>query len=363
MSTPSRKLDHIRICVEKEVESEWRPFGDLMLVHRALPEIDASKIDTRCKFLGRDLSFPMMICAMTGGHPDVKKINVNLALAAQEVGVALGVGSQRAALENPELIDTFSAVRDVAPDVPLVGNIGSVQLQRGGPKMLENIAEMIDADAIAIHLNALQECIQPEGEAEGNGALEAIKTASAGKIPLIVKETGAGISWEDASALVEAGVKMIDVGGLGGTSWAGVEVYRAEENGDMESAQMGRLFWDWGVPTPVSIVESVSAGATVISSGGIRSGLDVAKSLALGATVAGCALPLLAPAIKGPDEVAKVLCRYAKELRTAMFLTGSANLAEMSGAPMIVRGNVQEILEQRGFDTRTFATRKMEAGR
>jgi len=359
MSTASRKLDHIRICLEEPVEADWRPFNDLMLVHRALPKIDASEIDTRCQFLGRDLAAPIMICGITGGHPDTKEINVNLALAAQGMGVAMGVGSQRAALENPEVEDTFSAVRDAAPDVPLVGNIGSVQLLREGPEILDKLVEMIDADAIAIHLNSLQESVQPEGEAEGCGVIEAIRFALDAKVPLIVKETGAGICKEDAAALVKAGVKTLDIGGVGGTSWAGVEVYRAEESNDLESAQMGRLFWNWGVPTPVSVVECASTGAEVISSGGVRSGLDVARSLALGANMAGAALPFLAPATKSPDDVARALRRYVRELRTAMYLTSSENISKMRCAPIIVRGQVKEILEQRGFNTKKFATKRV----
>jgi isopentenyl-diphosphate delta-isomerase len=326
-----------------------------MLIHRALPEVDATQVDTRCQFLKKELSAPVMICGMTGGHPDTKDINANLALAAQEMGLAMGVGSQRAALEDPKVEDTFSVVREMAPDVPVVGNIGAVQLMREGPEMLERLAEMIEADAIAVHLNFLQESVQPEGETEGRGVIEALKDASRGKVPLVVKETGAGICREDALALVETGVKIIDVGGLGGTSWAGVEAYRAEERGDRESAQMGGLFWNWGIPTPVSVVECTSVGAEVIASGGIRNGIDVAKSLALGASMAGTALPLLTPATKGADEVVRVLRAYLRALRTAMFLTSCENLSELSKAPLIVGGRTREILELRGFDSKKFA--------
>ncbi len=355
MTTGKRKLDHIRICLEKEVEGLSRPFDDLALVHRALPGIDAHEIDTSCRFLGKDLNMPLMISGMTGGHPDTKEINVNLALAAQEVGVAMGVGSQRAALERAEVEETFSAVRDAAPKIPIVGNIGAVQLKRGGPEVIDRLAEMIDADAIAVHLNFLQESVQPEGETEAKGAIEAIRSAAKGKVPIIVKETGAGISGEDARALVEAGVKIIDVGGLGGTSWSGVEAYRAEERGDSESAKMGRLFWDWGVGTPVSVVECASLGAEVISSGGVRSGIDVAKSIALGASLAGAALPFLAPATEGAFQVAEALRVYERAFRTAMFLTASKNVSDLQSAQIIVLGRTREILEQRGFDTRKFS--------
>ncbi|HOO52728.1 MAG TPA: type 2 isopentenyl-diphosphate Delta-isomerase [Methanothrix sp.] len=355
MTTGKRKLDHIRICIEKTVEGGWRPLDDLALVHRALPGIDASEIDTRCRFLGRDLAFPFMISGMTGGHPDTKEINVNLALAAQEVGVALGVGSQRAALEHPDVEETFSAVRDAAPKIPIVGNIGAVQLKRMGPEVIDRLAEMIDADAIAVHLNFLQESVQPEGETEARGAIEAIRSAADGRVPIIAKETGAGICGEDARALVEAGVEIIDVGGLGGTSWSGVEAYRAEERDDLESARMGRLFWRWGVPTTVSVVECASAGAQVVSSGGVRSGIEVATSIALGASLAGAALPFLAPATEGSSEVADLLRVYKRAFRTAMFLTASKNVSDLRSAPIVVLGRTREILEQRGFDSRKFS--------
>lgn len=355
MTTAKRKLDHIRICIEKEVEVGWRPFEDVSLVHRALPEINAGEIDTRCRFFGKELTFPFMITGMTGGHPETKDINVNLALAAQEVGVAMGVGSQRAALEIPEVEETFSAVREAAPDIPIVGNIGAVQLVREGPEVIDRLAEMIGADAVAVHLNFLQESVQPEGETEASGAVAAIRAASDGRVPIIAKETGAGISREDALALLDAGVRIIDVAGLGGTSWSGVEAYRAEERADGESAMMGRLFWSWGVPTPVSVVECASAGAEVISSGGVRSGIDVAKSIALGARLAGAALPFLSPATAGSSQVVGALRAYERAFRTAMFLTASRDLAALESAPVIVVGRTREILEERGFDSKKFS--------
>ena len=355
MTTSSRKLDHIRISLEKPVEAQARPFEDLVLVHKALPEIDEASIDTSCHFLGIRLKAPLIISAMTGGHPEAKDINIRLAEAANEVGVALGVGSQRAALEDKSLEETFSAVRDAAPDVPIVGNIGAVQLKRYGPDILERLAEMIDADAVAIHLNFLQESIQPEGDKDASGVLEAIRSAAKGSVPIIVKETGAGISHEVALDLVKAGVKIIDVSGVGGMSWAGVEAYRAAEVGDFELEQMGRLFWSWGIPTPVSIVECKAAGADVISSGGVRSGLDVAKSLALGASLAGAALPLLKPATEDSQAVVKALNAYIRALRISMFLTGCEDIPQLCGALLVVLGRTREWLEERGFDTRKFS--------
>jgi isopentenyl-diphosphate delta-isomerase len=350
-------MDHIRICLEKAVESDYdmRPFDDISLVHRATPEICADEIDTSCSFFGKRLSVPLIISAMTGGHPDTREINIRLAKAAQEMKVALGVGSQRAALEDPAQVETFSAVREAAPDITIIGNIGSVQLCRSGPEVLERLAEMIDADAIAVHLNFLQESIQPEGDRDASGVLDILKEASEGPVPIMVKETGAGISREVAKDLMASGVKVIDVSGVGGTSWSGVEAYRAEEAGDPESLQMGRLFWSWGIPTPASIVECASTGAEVIASGGIRSGIDVARSLALGSSLAGTALPLLEPATRGTPEVVKSLRGFERALRISMFLTGSRSLEELKGAPAVIRGKTREWLEGRGYDIRDFS--------
>ncbi|MGA9098938.1 MAG: type 2 isopentenyl-diphosphate Delta-isomerase [Methanotrichaceae archaeon] len=355
MTTSERKMDHIRICLEKDVESKRRPFDDVVLIHKALPEISESEINMSCDFLGKKINAPLMISAMTGGHPDTKEINLNLARAAQEMGIAMGVGSQRAAIEDPRQVDTFSAVRDAAPDIPIVGNIGAVQLRRSGPEVIEHLAEMIDADAIAIHLNFLQESIQPEGDKDASGVLEAIRSAAIGHIPIIVKETGAGISRETATELVRAKVKIIDVSGVGGTSWSGVEAYRAEEMEDFESEQMGRLFWSWGIPTPVSIVECKRSRADVISSGGIRSGLDVAKSLALGASLAGTALPMLAPATRGSRFVLDSMKAYLRALKISMFLTGCKDLADLEKIPFVVFGRTKEWLDLRDYDARNFS--------
>jgi isopentenyl-diphosphate Delta-isomerase len=358
MTTSSRKLDHIRICMEKAVECEFKPFDDIVLVHRPLPELNESEIDTNCRFLGKRLKAPIIISAMTGGHIEAKDINVRLAEAAQEMGVAFGIGSQRAALEDAKQVETFSAVRDAAPDIPIVGNIGAAQLYKLGPNTLEMLAEMIDADAIAVHLNFLQESVQPEGDRNGSGVLKILSSIADQQIPIIVKETGAGISREAALDLVNSGIDMIDVSGVGGTSWSGVEAYRSEEAGDMQSYQMGKLFWSWGIPTPASIVECRSSGATVIASGGVRSGIDVAKSIALGASMAGIALPLLAPASRSSKDVVEVLESYIRALRIAMFLTGSENLSRLQRAPTVILGDTRDWLEQRGFDTKKFSIYK-----
>lgn len=366
--TASRKLDHIRICLDRDVEMSYRPFEDLMLVHRALPEIDLREVDLGTEFLGRRLKMPLMISAMTGGHPKTKEINVNLARAAQEVGAAMGVGSQRAALEDAAVEDTFSAVRDAAPDIPIVGNIGAAELCRGGPEIIERVAEMIDADAVAVHLNFLQESVQPEGVRDAKGLLDALRIAVGGPgkpaieargrragVPVMVKETGAGICREDAVRLLDSGIRIIDVAGAGGTSWSAAEAFRAEERGDQESRIMGELFRDWGIPTPVSVIECTGAGAEVIASGGIRSGIDVAKSLAIGAKVAGTALPLLEPATRGSEPVVRILREFERGLRISMFLTGCRDLIMLKSAPVVIAGRTRDILQERGVETNLYA--------
>ncbi len=356
METARRKLEHIKICLEKDVSFKYNPFEDLVLLHKALPEIDERDINTGCTFLSRRISAPLMVSAMTGGHPETKEINANLAIAAQETGIAIGVGSQRAALEHPELEETFEVVRDLAPDVPVIGNIGAVQLRRYGPEALERVAEMLDADAVAVHLNFLQESVQPEGERCASGVLESITEAKF-RLPIIVKETGAGISFEDAKTLVDSGISIIDVAGAGGTSWARVEAYRAELRSDLESKEIGELFADWGIPTPLSVIECHRAGAEVISSGGVRSGIDVAKSIAIGASIAGTALPLLRPATIGSEEVVIAVRRFIRALRIAMFMTGCKDISDLSKTPVIITGRTREMLEQRGIDTKIFSSK------
>lgn len=355
MTTSSRKLDHIRICLDRDVDAKVRPFEDIVLLHKALPEINESDIDTSCRFLDKRLHAPLMISAMTGGHPATKEINVRLAEAASQMGIALGIGSQRAALEDRSLEDTFSAVRDAAPEIPIIGNIGAVQLKRSGPEIIDRLAEMIDADAIAVHLNFLQESIQPEGDKDASSVLGAIKDAAQGQMPIIVKETGTGITLEVARDLVKAGVRTIDVSGVGGLSWAGVETFRAAEAKDSDLEQMGQLFKCWGIPTPVSIVECKSAGACVISSGGVRSGLDAARSLALGASLAGASLPFLKPATEDKDAVVRAVKSYIRALRITMFLTGCKDVSELASIPLVVLGRTREWLEARGFNLNAFS--------
>jgi len=292
---------------------------------------------------------------MTGGHSDTKKVNAALGGAAEELGIGIGVGSQRAAIENPKLESSFRIVRDKAPNAFVYGNIGAAQLNEFGIEEIERAVEMIDADAMAIHLNFLQEAIQPEGNVNASGCLMAIeRLCKELSVPVIVKETGAGISRSQAVAICNAGAAAIDVGGLGGTSWAGVETYRAQQQGDTRAEYLGREFWNWGIPTVVSIVEC-SVAIPVIATGGIRSGLDIAKSIALGASLCGIALPLVVPALKGQKDVVDKLSLIIEELKVAMFLCGCRNIDELRKAPVVITGRTKEFLEQRGFETSKFA--------
>ncbi|MEM2924451.1 MAG: type 2 isopentenyl-diphosphate Delta-isomerase [Methanocellales archaeon] len=357
--TSNRKIQHLYICAEKEVESKWSGFEDIYLIHNALPEVDKDVIEYSINFLEHEFKAPLLIASMTGGHKDTKKVNIALAKAAEELGIGIGVGSQRAALENSSLEDTYRVVRDYAPSAFIYGNLGAAQLRKYGIEGIERAIEMIDADAMAIHLNFLQEAIQLEGDVNAKGVLAEIKEiCKASKVPIIVKETGAGISHKVAWELKKAGVAAIDVGGLGGTSFAGVEYYRAvaEKNAVRES--LGKLFWNWGIPTAVSIVESkVSEDMHVIATGGIRSGLDAAKAIALGASLCGIALPLLKPALKSEVAVIEKLKLIMEELKVAMFLSGCACIEDLKKAQLVITGKTREFLEQRGFNIKHYSTR------
>ena len=344
-----RKLEHLLLCKNCEVEYRKKTgFEEIELVHKALPEVNKEEIDISTDFLGKKLDSPFIISAMTGGHPAALTINRELAKAANTLNIGMGVGSQRAAVENPELIPTYSVVREEAPSAFLIGNIGCQQIE-----LAEKSIEMIDADALAVHLNPLQEAIQPGGDVTAKGHIQAIKEISKTlKVPVIAKETGAGIKAEDAITLENAGVGAIDIAGAGGTSWAAVETYRANDR------TMGDIFWDWGIPTAASTVEvTQSVKIPIISSGGIRSGLDAAKALALGANAVGIALPLLKDAYTGHQAVIDKLNKFNEELRVAMFLVGASNIAELRKSDLIIKGDTKEWLNERGFETKKYARR------
>ena len=312
-----------------------------------MPEIDKNEIDLSTSAFGKKLNSPLFITAITGGHPAAKNINKQLAIAAENNGIALGVGSQRAACEHSELEDTYTVVRENAPDCLLVGNIGAPQLN-----LAEKAVEILDADILAIHLNPLQESIQPEGDLDARGYLDLINQITQSvDIPVVAKETGCGISAESAKTLVNAGVDYIDIEGAGGTSWAAVETYRADDR------YLGEIFWDWGIPTAISTAEVTNAvDVPVISSGGIRSGLEAAKAIALGADAVGMALPFLKNS-SSQDQLNKFIERFNDSLRIAMFLVGANNIEELKQSKLVIRGKTREWLTERGINTKNYSRR------
>jgi len=358
-----RKVDHIKICLEENVQSRRTTTGfeDVFLVHKALPEIERNKIDLSTVVFNHEFSAPLLVGAMTGGTAKALKINAAIAEAVEELGLGMGVGSQRVAIEDPRLGDSFAIVREKAPKAFLVANIGGPQLVDGhGVKEARKAVEMLEADALAIHLNPLQEAVQPEGETNYSGVLDRIcEITQALEVPVIVKETGAGIAAGEAKMLEEAGVAGIDVAGVGGTSWAAVEYHRAKRLKDEFRQRLGETFRDWGIPTAVSLVEVVqSVHVPVIASGGVGCGTDVAKSLALGASLASMASPILQSATKSSKEVKKALQLLIEELRNAMFLVGAEFIQKLQKAPVVLTGKTAEWLKMRGFQPELYARRR-----
>ena len=352
-----RKLEHIEAALTTNLtvvqQASW---SDIHLIHRALPEVDLDEIDTSVEFLGKRLRAPLFITSITGGHADVAIINERLARAAERFGVAMGVGSQRAGIASPELAYTYSIVREQAPTAFLIANIGAPQLIPQAKKQPYTIADartaiqMIHADALAVHLNYLQEAAQPEGDRNARGVVAALASLTAAiETPVIAKETGAGISKEQALILRDAGVQAIDVGGAGGSSMAAMERVRAEKRGDRITQAVGELYGDWGIATPISIVEAGVAQLPLISTGGVRSGLDAARAIALGATLVGIGFPLLKAAMDSDDAVTAYLEGFFTELNVAMQLTGSAALADLRATQVVVTGETRSWLELRGF--------------
>jgi isopentenyl-diphosphate delta-isomerase len=333
--TSRRKADHIQVSLEREVQSGLRTgLDELRFEHNALPELDLDQVDTRTEFLGKKLSAPILISSMTGGTETAGKINQVLAEAAQVTGVALGLGSQRAALEQSALASSFQ-VRNIAPDILLFANLGAVQLNYGlDVEACRQAVDMIEADALILHLNALQEALQPEGNVDFSDLLSKIEKICEGLgSPVIIKEVGWGLSAEVALRLAGAGVAAFDVAGAGGTSWAMVEMHRARNR---SQANIAAEFLEWGIPTVESLVQVRQAlpNAPVIASGGLRSGVHIAKCLALGADLAGMALPFLQGAVESKQAVIEVIHEVTTVLRTCMFATGSADCSALRQAKL-----------------------------
>ncbi len=335
-------------------------FEDVHFIHQALPEIDRDKIHLNTEVFHHTFSAPILVGAITGGTHQATKINRCIAEAVEELRLGMGVGSQRAAIEEAKLEPTYRIVRERAPSAFLIANIGAPQLVQGyGVKEAEKAVEMIEADALAIHLNPLQEAVQPEGEANYSGVIQRIgEIVDKLSVPVIVKETGAGISTDTAKKLERIGVKGVDVSGVGGTSWAAVEYYRAELVEDEFHKRLGESFWDWGIPTVASLVEvSHSTELAVIASGGVRTGKDVAKTLALGANLASMSTPILRPATKSTSKVKEILNFLIEELRNTMFLVGARSIEELNKIPVVLLGKTAEWLEKRGFKPEIYARR------
>jgi isopentenyl-diphosphate delta-isomerase len=351
-----RKAEHMEVALDDAVETVTRPgWHDVHLVHEALPEVDVDEVDLTTPLLGRTLALPLVIAGMTGGHDDATAVNAALARAAQRHSLAIGLGSQRAALLDPTLEPTYAIVREQAPDALVIGNIGGAQLvpQDGRPALtfaqLRRTVEMIEADALAVHLNVLEESVQPEGDRRARGIAAAIgELVQTIGVPVVVKETGAGMSGATARRLRDLGVAALDVGGLGGTSFALIERVRAGRQGDERGMQLGDDVAEWGIPTAVSIASARTAGLPLIATGGVRSGLDAAKAIALGASAVGVARPLLLAVREGEDALDAWIDRFRTTLATVHQLTGCATPAELRTRPYVVTGPTRAWLEDMG---------------
>ncbi|MBW4612162.1 MAG: type 2 isopentenyl-diphosphate Delta-isomerase [Desmonostoc vinosum HA7617-LM4] len=337
--TQTRKADHIRICLEEDVRFHQTTNGleHYRFTHCCLPELDRNDIDISTTFLGKHLNAPLLISSMTGGTAQAGMINQRLAEAAQHYKIAMGVGSQRVAVEKPQVADTF-AIRKYAPDVLLFANLGAVQLNyKYGLDECLRIIDILEADALILHLNPLQECIQPRGDVNFRGLLDKIAVlCSKLPVPVIAKEVGNGISAVMAQKLIAAGVRAIDVAGAGGTSWAKVESERAE---NFLQRRLGRTFTDWGLPTAecITSIRSLAPDVPLIASGGLRHGLDAAMAIALGADIAGFAMPFLQAAAVSETAVSELTEVLIAEITTVLFCTGNATLSQFKHSGSLQR--------------------------
>lgn len=331
--TNERKLKHLR-TIENDPETDRRKFyfDDIRLKHRALPEIDLGEVDPSIKFMGKTLSFPLLISSMTGGDHDlVRTINQNLAIAAEKTGVAMGVGSQRVMFSQPEARSSFE-IRKFAPTALLFANLGAVQLNYGFTlDICEEAVAAVGADALILHLNPLQEAIQPNGNTNfAKLSTRIINIAERLNKPVVLKEVGTGISEEDVELIADEGIRYVDVSGAGGTSWSRIEHYSLMEE---EREDLGLAFQDWGIPTPQALtaLKKHRGKITLIASGGVRSGIDMVKAMVLGASLCGIAAPFLKPAIESADRVVQVIHTLKREFTTAMFLLGIRNTGALIG--------------------------------
>ena len=340
----SRKADHLDLCATDDVAYRRRTnlLEEVDLVHQSLPELSLDEVDLSVELFGKRLSAPIVIVGMTGGHERAAEVNRGLAAIAERRGYAFGLGSQRAMQKRPETTSTYQ-VRDVAPNVLLLGNVGVVQAAQQTTAQIQELVDAVGADALCVHLNPAQELIQPEGDRDFRGGVDALtRLVTELKVPVVAKETGNGISQQTAERLFDAGVRHVDVSGAGGTSWVGVETLRAEG----AQRALGELLWDWGVPTAAAVHFAANAGHVAIATGGMRTGLDAARAIALGATAAGYARNVFKAFVEGGEAKAEAfLLAVERELRVVMLLTGSRNLEDLRRAPRIIGPSLRRWLD------------------
>lgn len=335
--TERRKADHIRINLEENVQFPRLTTGleHYRFIHQAVPELNLAEVDLHVELFGKRLNAPLLISSMTGGTAQAQMLNRRLAAVGQATGIAMGLGSQRAAIEDGSLADSYR-VREVAPDILLFANVGVVQLNYGyGLDQCRRAVEMVDADALILHFNALQEAVQPEGDGNFAGLLGKIEqVCKALSVPVIAKEVGWGFSESAARSLANVGVRAIDVAGAGGTSWSEVEYHRAPT---AFHARVARSFADWGIPTAESIgyVKAGAPGLPILASGGLRDGIDVAKCVALGATLGGMASPFLKAAAESEDAIAELVAELTTQIRVAMFCAAAPNIKALQHTPLL----------------------------
>jgi isopentenyl-diphosphate Delta-isomerase len=344
-----RKREGIEIPLTENVQGKKNStyLEYVKLFHNALPEIDYDEIDLSTQFLNKSFSAPLIIDSMTGGTDEAFLINKRLGQIAEKYGLGMGLGSQRAGLKSEKLIESYSIARNVAPNAFLIANIGGAQLSDGLSTVdVIKIIKMIDADALAIHLNPLQELIQPEGEPRFKGILQRISNLVQDiEIPIIVKEVGSGISADVALRLEKSGVRSINVAGSGGTSWAGIEKIRADQHNEYIKSRLGELFWDWGIPTALSILlVSRSVKIPIIASGGLRNGLEIAKCMILGSNLCAMAFPFLKRAAQSEEELEKFTRLILSEIRSTMFLLGTKDIGSLKNTRYILIDKLASVL-------------------
>lgn len=357
-----RKQRHIRLSLEKNVQADiGTGFEDVRLIHRALPEVDLEEVDTRTELFGKKLEAPLIVSAITGGTEYAKEINSTLSKAAAEHGIGIGVGSQRIAIEDPSKEHTFTVIRENAPDTLVMGNIGCPQLSLDwGIEEARQCVRMVEADALAIHMNPLQEAIQVDGDTNYRGVISKVKgIVESLDVPVVMKETGCGIAYEEAVKLERIGVSGLEISGVGGTSWSAVEHHIAKEIGKRDQEVLGEALWNWGIPSAISLVEaSQSTGLKIIASGGMRTGVEMAKAIAMGAEAVGIARPFLEKAVENPEALSEHLKNILLEFRTVMFLVGVKTIGDLRQVPVLITGRTAEWLKLRGFNTDLYVRKK-----